>query len=71
MRFGTLCALKLGGSVGVGHAHPHKFLEKNSYLDVISCNLGHVFKEDFHFYFGVKFSEKYSLKVNHDVLSQI
>ena len=55
----------------MGHAHPHKFLEKNSCLDVISCNLGHVFKADFHFYFGVKFSEKYSVKVNHDVLSQI
>ena len=52
--------------------HTHKVLEKNSCrVDVISCNLGHVFKEDFHVYFEVKFSEKYSVKVNHDVLSQI
>ena len=43
----------------------------NFCLDVISCNLGHVFKEDFHVYIGVKFSEKYSLKVHLDVLSQI
>ena len=58
--------------MGMVPAPPTKFKEKNSCcVGVISCNLGRVFKEDFLVYFGVKFSEKYSAKVNYDVLSQI
>ena len=41
--FGVLCAPKLEG--GSGGLHPRKFLEKDSCLDAISCNLGYIFND--------------------------
>ena len=68
VHFGVLCASKLGGVWG--HANLQIFGKEQ----LLRCNVlqsGHVFKEDFHVYFGVKFSEKYSLKVHLDFLLQI